>query len=122
MFSRSLGCLKISILAAICDDIPDNVCLLKYFLMDPFALSIFYFLKTIGNNDFVVGKMTLTAIPLFLLIFIPILYAISNIPNVGIKPNAIYAADSNISMVLCLIPSNIKFTQYNVEQIKDFLD
>ena len=90
--------------------------------MDTFALSIFYFLKTIGNNDFVVGKMTLPSIPLFLLIFISVLYAISNRPNVGIKPNAIYAADSNISMVLYLKPSNIKYTQYNVEQIKGFLD
>ena len=66
--------------------------------------------------------MTLPSIPLFLLIFIPNLYAISNRPNVGIKPNAIYAADFDISMVLCLIPSNINFTQYNVEQIKDFVD
>ena len=99
------------------------VCLLKYFLMDTFALSIFYFLKTIGNNDFVVGKMTLPSIPLFLLFnFIPNLYAISNRLSVGIKPNAIYAADSNISMELCLIPSNIKYTQFNVEQIKGFLD
>jgi hypothetical protein len=74
--------------------------LLKYFLIDKLALSIFYFLKTIGNNDFVVG-LILSAIPLFLLFnFIPILYAISNSANVGIKPNAIYAADSNISMVL----------------------
>jgi hypothetical protein len=66
--------------------------------------------------------MTLPSIPLFLLIFISVLYAISNRPNVGIKPNAIYAADSNISMVLYLKPSNIKYTQYNVEQIKGFLD
>ena len=72
--------------------------------MDPKLYPFFYFLKTIGNNDFVVGKMTLPAIPLFLLIFIPSLYAISNRPNVGIKPNAIYAADSNISMVLYCLP------------------
>jgi len=90
--------------------------------MDTLALSIFCFLKTIGNNDFVVVKMTLPSIPLFLLIFIPNLCAISNRPNVEIKPNAIYATDFNISMVLCLIPSNINFTQYNVEQIKDFVD
>jgi hypothetical protein len=91
--------------------------------MDMFALSIFYFLKGIGNNDFV-GGMTPLPIrtPSLLFIFIPILYAISNRLNVGIKPNAIYAADSNISMVLRLIPSNIKYTQYNVEQIKGFLD
>ena len=109
MFSRSLGCLKTSFLAAICDDIPVMVCLLKYFLMDTFALSIFYFLKTIGNSDFVVGKMTLPSIPLFLLIFIPNLYAISNRPNVRIKPNAIYAADSKISMVLYRLPFKHQF-------------
>ena len=102
---------------------PAKVCLLKNFLLDTFDLSIIYFLKTIGNNDFVVDIMPLPAIPLFLLlIFIPVLYAISNRPSVGIKPNAIYVADSNISMVLCLIPSNIKYTEYNVEQIKGFLD
>jgi hypothetical protein len=96
----------------------------KYFLMDMFALSIFYFLKGIGNNDFVGGKtpLPIRTPSLLLFIFLPILYAISNRLNVGIKPNAIYAADSNISMVLRLIPSNIKYTQYNVEQIKGFLD
>jgi hypothetical protein len=78
--------LRISFLAAICD-IPDKVCLLKYFMMDTFALSIFYYLKAIGNNDFVGGKMPLPATPpFFLLVFILILYPISNRPNVGIKP------------------------------------
>ncbi len=73
--------------------------------MDTVALFIFYFLKAIGNNDFVGGKIPLpTTTPFLLLIFIPILYAISNKPNVGIKPSAIYAADSNISMVLYWLP------------------
>ena len=78
---------------------------------DGYACNIhfIYFLKTIGNSDFVVGKMTLPSIPLFLLIFIPNLYAISNRPNVGIKPSAIYAADSNISMVLYLLPFKHQF-------------
>jgi hypothetical protein len=105
-FSRTLGYLRISFLGVKCDDIPVTICLQKYFLMDPFALSIFYFIKTIGNNDSVVGKMSLPAIPLFLLNFIAILYPISHRPNVGTKSDAIYAADSNISMILYWLPLN----------------
>ena len=77
--------------------------------------------KAIGNNDFVGGKTPLPT-PFLPLIFTPILYAVSSRANVGIKPSATYATDSNISMVLCLLPSNIKYTQYFVEQIKDLFD
>ena len=106
-----------------CDDIPAKVCLLKYFLMDIVAECIFYVLKAIGNNDFVGGKTPLPITTPFLpLIFTPILYAVSSRANVGIKLSATYATDSNISMVLCLLPSNIKYTQYFVEQIKDLFD
>jgi uncharacterized RDD family membrane protein YckC len=39
--------------------------------MDTFALSIFYYLKAIGNNDFIGGKMPLPVTPpFFLLVFI----------------------------------------------------
>jgi uncharacterized RDD family membrane protein YckC len=39
--------------------------------MDTFALSIFYYLKAIGNNDFIGGKTPLPATPpFFLLVFI----------------------------------------------------
>jgi hypothetical protein len=70
-------------------------------------IAFFYVLKAIGYNDFV-GKTPLPATPTFLLlIFNPILYAISNRAHVGIKPNAIYAADSNISTVSYLITLNI---------------
>ena len=36
--------------------------------MDTFALSIFYYLKAIGNNDFIGGKMPLPATPPFFLL------------------------------------------------------
>jgi hypothetical protein len=40
-------------------------------MMDTFALSIFYYLKAIGKNDFIGGKMLLPATPpFFLLVFI----------------------------------------------------
>jgi len=122
-FSRTLGYLRICFFVVKCDDIPAKVCLLKYFLMDIVAECIFYVLKAIGNNDFVGGKIPLPiTTPFLLLIFTPILYAVSSRANVRIKPSATYATDSNISMVLCLLPSNIKYTQYNVEQIKDLID
>ena len=72
MFSRSLGCLKTGLLAAICDD---NSCygLFTEIFSDGYVCFIhfIYFLKTIGNSDFVVGKMTLPSILFFFLISFP---------------------------------------------------
>jgi hypothetical protein len=76
-------------------------------------IAFFYVLKAIGYNDFVGGKTPLPATPTFLLlIFIPILYAISNRANVRIKPSGTYAADSNISIVLYRLP--FKHQSYSV--------
>jgi hypothetical protein len=78
-------------------------------------MHLFHVLKAIGNNDFVGGNKFLTVNPFLPLTFILILYPISNRAIVGTKAIVIYDMDSNISMVLFLSQSNIKYTQCNVE-------